>query len=222
MEPIGPGRAARHRRRQARARALAALQGDASVGDAHFRQIAGPALRLLKKDSKSQIMQSPSIVALDNQKRIEAMTDAVMAADNKVIVFVPFKHALEGVVHALNAEGVDVHGISGDTPKGERDSVFHQFQNTDRIRVIAAHPATMSHGLTLTAADTIIWFGPTTSLETFEQANARITRVGQKNKQLVLMLQGTKVERVMYANLRAKQKVQNALLDLFADASEAE
>jgi magnesium chelatase subunit I len=27
------------------ARALAALQGDAAVGDAHFRQIAGPALR---------------------------------------------------------------------------------------------------------------------------------------------------------------------------------
>lgn len=184
---------------------------------------AGAVLNKLLQISTGYVYKRDgSTVALDNDKRIEAMTDAVMAANNKVIVFVPFKHALQGVIHALHLEGVDVHGVSGDTPKGQRDAIFHQFQNTESIRVIAAHPATMSHGLTLTAADTIIWFGPTTSLETFEQANARITRVGQKNKQLVLMLQGTKVERMMYANLRAKQKVQNALLDLFADASEAE
>lgn len=162
-----------------------------------------------------------TVVGLDNDKRIEAMLDAVTSAANKVIVFVPFKHALTGIGDALTVEGVDFETISGDTPKGQRDIIFSDFQTTSRIRVLAAHPATMSHGLTLTAADTIIWFGPTTSLETFEQANARITRFGQKNKQLVLMLQGTKVEKLMYQKLRAKQKVQNALLEMFADASEA-
>lgn len=163
-----------------------------------------------------------TVVGLDNDKRIQAMIDAVMSSSNKVIVFVPFKHALSGVGDALTVQSVDFETISGDTPKGQRDVIFSDFQNTSRIRVLAAHPATMSHGLTLTAADTIIWFGPTTSLETFEQANARITRVGQKNKQLVLMLQGTKVEKMMYAKLRAKQKIQNALLEMVEEASEAE
>jgi SNF2 family DNA or RNA helicase len=182
---------------------------------------AGAALNKLLQISTGYVYKRDgSVVGLDNEKRLEALTDAVVAAQNKVIVFVPFKHALAGIAHALTSEGIDVETISGDTPKGMRDQIFHKFQNTKDIRVIAAHPATMSHGLTLTAADTIIWFGPTTSLETFEQANARITRVGQKNKQLVLMLQGTKVEKMMYAKLRAKQKIQNALLDMFADASE--
>jgi SNF2 family DNA or RNA helicase len=184
---------------------------------------AGAVLNKLLQISTGYVYKRDgTVVALDNDKRIEAMTDAVMAANNKVIVFVPFKHALEGVIHALHAEGIDVQGISGDTPKGVRDHIFNAFQNTQDVRVIAAHPATMSHGLTLTAADTIIWFGPTTSLETFEQANARITRVGQKNRQLILMLQSTKVEKLIYAKLRAKQKIQNALLDMFADASESE
>ena len=53
----------------------------------------------------------------------------------------------------------------------------------------------MAHGLTLTSADTVIWFQPITSLEIFEQANARITRIGQTRKQQVFMLQGTEAER---------------------------
>lgn len=182
---------------------------------------AGAVMNKLLQISTGYVYKRDGVVVeLDNDKRIDALKDAVMAAENKVIVFVPFKHALAGISHALTSEGIDVATISGDTPKGARDQIFNEFQNGPLIRVIAAHPATMSHGLTLTTADTIIWFGPTTSLETFEQANARITRVGQKNKQLVLMLQGTKIEKMMYAKLRAKQKIQNALLDMFAEASE--
>jgi SNF2 family DNA or RNA helicase len=78
----------------------------------------------------------------------------------------------------------------------------------------------MSHGLTLTAADTVIWAGPTTSLETFEQANARIRRVGQKHKQLILMFASSEVEKRMYKRLRAKQDIQDNLLSLFEEATE--
>jgi SNF2 family DNA or RNA helicase len=80
----------------------------------------------------------------------------------------------------------------------------------------------MSHGLTLTAADTVIWYGPTTSLETFEQANARVRRIGQAHKQLVLMLQSSPAEKRIYARLRAKQNVQDDLLAMFADSTEGE
>jgi SNF2 family DNA or RNA helicase len=136
-----------------------------------------------------------------------------------VLVFVPFKHALSGIVNRVTQEGIECAGISGDTPQKERDRVFHLFQNTEKFRVIAAHPECMAHGVTLTAADTIVWFAPTTSLEIFEQANARIRRVGQKHKQQVLMFQSTQVEKKVYARLRTKQKVQNTLLDLFANNS---
>ncbi len=160
-----------------------------------------------------------SVAPLDNKLRLDALVDAINGTDRKVIVFVPFKHALAGIGERLTDEGIDHALISGDTPQGQRSSTFTLFQNTGRIRVLVAHPQCMAHGVTLTAADTIIWFAPITSLEIFEQANARIRRVGQKHKQQVLMFQSTRVEKKLYAGLRSKQKVQNMLLDLFAEAS---
>lgn len=160
-------------------------------------------------------------VALDNGERLDALVDAVAATDRKVLVFVPFVHALDGIASRLIKEGIDVATVSGQTSKSERDQTFNIFQNTSGIRVIVAHPQCMAHGVTLTAADTIIWFAPTTSLEIFEQANARIRRVGQKHKQLILMFSTTKAERQMYARLRAKQKVQNLLLEMFEDHTQS-
>lgn len=181
---------------------------------------AGAVLNKLLQISTGYVYtRDKKIVALDNDERMTALVDAVNATDRKVLVFVPFVHALTAIKERLDREGYDTRTVSGATPKGERDKVFTLFQNTDKVKVIVAHPQCMSHGLTLTAADTIIWFAPMPNLEIFEQANARIRRVGQKHKQQVLMLQATPAERNVYTKLRAKQRVQNALLDMFSEAT---
>lgn len=182
---------------------------------------AGAVLNKLLQISTGYVYtREKEIVSLDNEDRLTALVDAVNATDQKVIVFVPFVHALAGIKAKLTSEGYDVRAVSGDTPKSERDDIFNLFQNTGAIKVIVAHPQCMAHGLTLTAASTIIWFAPTPNLEIFEQANARIRRIGQKHKQQILMFQATKAERQMYAKLRAKQKVQNLLLEMFAEATQ--
>lgn len=157
------------------------------------------------------------VVALDNDERLDAVVDSIESTDRKVIVFVPFIHALEGVSAKLKAAGITHEVVSGDTSKAKRDAIFGAFQGSFQPKVLVAHPQCMSHGLTLTAADTIIWFGPFASLEVFEQANARITRVGQKHKQQVLLFAGTKVEHKLYSRLRQKQGVQNTLLDMLRE-----
>jgi len=159
------------------------------------------------------------VVPLDVDFRLDALVDTIQASERKTIVFVPFIHALDGVVQRLTTEGIDCSVVSGATPQSVRDTTFNLFQNSNKYRVLVAHPQCMAHGLTLTAADTIVWFAPTTSLEIFEQANARIRRYGQKHKQLVLMFQSTDVERRMYSRLRSKQKVQNTLLEMFEENS---
>jgi len=160
------------------------------------------------------------IVPLDNDIRLQALEDMIASTNRKVIVFVPFKHALYGLVDYLASRGHDVAPpVSGDTSQTERNTIFSAFQGSSKYKVLAAHPACMSHGLTLTAADTIIWFGPITSLETFSQANARITRIGQKHRQQVIMLQSTAVERKIYSLLQRKQAVQERLLEMFEEAS---
>jgi SNF2 family DNA or RNA helicase len=183
---------------------------------------AGAALiKLLQVSLGYVYADGRGVVALDGVPRLDAIVDAVNATDRKCLVFVPFTHALEAITKKLEAEKIDVAMVHGGTSKKQRDLIFNAFQNSSRYKVIAAHPGCMSHGLTLTAADTIIWAGPTPSLETFEQANARIRRVGQKHKQLILMFQSTEVERKMYARLRAKQSVQENLLSLFEEATDA-
>ena len=55
------------------------------------------------------------------------------------------------------------------------------------------------------------------SLEIYEQANARITRPGQKNNTLIVHVESTPIERKIYNRLEARAKVQGALLDMFRE-----
>ena len=179
-------------------------------------------MKLLQVSTGWVYSSDKGVVPLDNVKRIEALMDAINATDRKVLVFAPFKHALDGISEALTSEGIEHAVVSGDTPMRERSEIFNLFQNTSKYRVILAHPQCLAHGITLTAADTIIWYAPVTSLEIYDQANHRIRRVGQKHKQLVLHLQSTPVERKIYKMLQAKQNVQDKLLQMFEDDSRQE
>lgn len=156
-------------------------------------------------------------VPLDAGPRHQMTLDLIESAAQKVIVFVPYRHTIEGLSQILTDAQIEHCIVHGDV--GNRDQIFNLFQNTDKYKVLLAHPACMAHGITLTAADTIIWYGPLASLDITEQANARITRVGQKHKQQVLHLQSTPVEKKIYRLLATKQKIQNQLLGMFEDAS---
>ena len=153
----------------------------------------------------------------EKNPRIDALLDIIEAAERKVIVFSPFKSATAGISTALKAAGVDFAEVTGDVPHGERTKIFSAFQGGEKYRVLNAHPECMSHGLTLTAADTIVWFAPVTKLETYEQANARITRVGQAHKQQVIKLVGTAVEKMVYQRLANKHELQENILDLLSE-----
>jgi len=158
---------------------------------------------------------------LDNGARIKALIDMIHSVDAKVIVFSPYIHTMEGVSAALKKAGIDHATISGKTPDRERSEIFTAFQNTDKYKVLSAHPQCMSHGITLTAADTVIWFGPITKYEVYEQANARIRRIGQTRKQQIIHFIASATERQAYARLRARQSLQDHILELLAEITEA-
>lgn len=148
--------------------------------------------------------------------RIREVFNVVESASGKVIVFAPFRYLAE-ILGAALSKRWDTAIIHGETPKGRRDEVFTGFQHGSGPHVIVAHPATMAHGLTLTAADTIVWAAPTTSLEIYEQANARITRPGQLTHAHIIHIMSTKAEAQVYGRLQRKAKMQGALLDMFGD-----
>lgn len=159
-------------------------------------------------------------IYLDAQPRIDALLDIIEAAERKILLFSPFTSVTLGLQQVLEHHKIDAAMVYGDTPPSERNKIFNDFQHTDKYRVLNAHPECMSHGLTLTAADTIIWFGPVSKLETYEQANARITRVSQVHKQQVIRLVATPAERRLYTRLASKQDMQNDVLGLLKTITE--
>lgn len=156
------------------------------------------------------------VVDLAPNAKLDALDEVLTEAQHKTIVFAPFRHIVDRVFDEMEQRGHAVAKIYGSTSHEERSEIFHSFQDGDAIRVLIAHPGTMSHGLTLTAADTIVWYLPTTSSETYLQANARITRGGQTKHQHIIHLISGKVEEHVYKRLKQKHKTQGVLLDLLA------
>lgn len=152
-------------------------------------------------------------VLIPSGPRIDVVKEIIDEAAGKTIVFVPFRGSLRHVAEEL-AKDFTVESIDGSTPKTKRDDIFDWFQNAPNPRVLVAQPASMSHGLTLTAANTIIWYSPITSNEVYQQANARIVRPGQTRSTLIAHIESTPVERKIYQRLQDKQSLQGLLLDI--------
>jgi SNF2 family DNA or RNA helicase len=136
------------------------------------------------------------------------------STSDKAIVFVPFRSVVGYLTEKLRKAGYKVESIDGGTSKKERDRIFTEFQQGKELQVIVAIPSCMAHGITLTAASTIVWYAPVTSNEIFTQANARCHRPGQKHKCVVAQISGTPIERKYYKRLKEKQSSQGLLLDL--------
>ena len=155
-------------------------------------------------------------IVLPATQRMEVLKEIIEGSEGKVIVFVPLTGALEHVAKELSNEW-DVRVVHGGTPKAERDEIFGGFQTSAHPHVIVANPGTMSHGLTLTAATTIVWFAPVHSNDTYEQACARVRRPGQKRSTVIVHIAGSEVERRIYTRLKTKQKMQGLLLDMMKE-----
>jgi len=121
------------------------------------------------------------------------------------------------LLEKLAADGVKAERIDGSVPAGKRSEIFRAFQDTPDPRVLVIQPQAAAHGVTLTAADTIVWWGPVSSLETYAQANARIHRAGQTNKCTVVQLYGSDVEQRVYRLLDSKIDVHNQIVSLYKE-----
>jgi SNF2 family DNA or RNA helicase len=157
---------------------------------------------------------NPEYVVLDSESRQTLLLELIEQAPYKVIVFAPWRHLLANLSALLINNKIEHACVHGGITKRARDDILGDFQTTPRYRVLLAHPVCLHHGVTLTAASTVIWYSPIPSLAVYEQANARIRRSGQENKQQFLHIQATVSEQKVYAMLRAKQRMQNEFLEL--------
>lgn len=152
-------------------------------------------------------------IELDCAPRVKAVEEVIEEAGAKVIVFVPLTGTLRMLEREL-ARRWTVAVVNGAVSSTQRDEIFYNFQHTDNPRILIAHPATMAHGLTLTAASTVIWYGPIASNEQYQQANGRVERIGKRHVSNVVHIQSTLLEQKIFERLAGKQKMQGLLLDM--------
>ena len=156
------------------------------------------------------------IVEFDVSNRLNIVLEAIEEASHKVLVFVPFTHTIELLKVFLDKHKISSEVISGSVSLNKRSAIFDAFQTTTSPRVLIIQPQAASHGLTLTAADTIIWYAPVSSVETYLQANERINRPGQKNAMTVIHIHGSEVEQKLYSMLQNKILTHNKIIELYS------
>lgn len=156
----------------------------------------------------------------DISKRYSVLTEVIDESSQKVLIFVPFKHVIKILSDRLTADGYTNEVISGDVSASQRSDIFKRFQETPEPRVLVIQPQAAAHGVTLTAANTVVWWAPTPSLEIYAQANARVHRSGQRHPSTVVQLAGSGVEKHVYALLDKKIDVHSKVVDLYKEILE--
>ena len=153
----------------------------------------------------------------DIKNRYNILKEVIDESSQKVLVFVPFRHVITLLAERLKKDKITTEVISGDVSAKRRTDIFKRFQEQPNPRVLVIQPRAAAHGVTLTAANTVVWWGPTSSLETYAQANARVHRSGQKHKCTVVQLQGSDVERRVYKLLDGRIDVHTKMIDLYKE-----
>lgn len=171
--------------------------------------------KLLQISQGAAYTDDRDVVEFDISSRFNELCDVINQTTNKVLVFVPFRHSLVMLHDALLKQGYTVDAIHGDVSPTKRADIIKTFQTEDNPRILLLVPQATAHGITLTRADQVVWWGPVASTEIYMQANSRAHRAGQTNKVTVTHLQGSPVERRMYALLQNKIDLHQSLVDLY-------
>ena len=156
-------------------------------------------------------------IKFDVSPRLNALLEVLDDTDHKILLFVPYKHTIEFLAEFLTSKKITNSVINGAVSATERANIINKFQTQDEPRVLVIQPQSASHGVTLTKADTVVFWSPVMSVEVYLQCIARIDRVGQKNKMTVVHLQGSDVEKRLYAMLQGKVDAHTKLVDLYRE-----
>ena len=174
--------------------------------------------KLLQISAGAAYTDNKEVVEFDCAPRLAVLLETLEETTRKVLVFAPYRHSIETISSYLDKQGISNTKIHGDVPASKRALIFDAFQTAEEPRVLVIQPQAASHGVTLTAADTVVFWGPVMSVETYLQCIARADRVGQTgNKVTVVHIQGSDIERRMFKQLAGKVDSHGILIQLYED-----
>jgi SNF2 family DNA or RNA helicase len=117
--------------------------------------------------------------------RLKELLEITDELQGKAIIWATYTHDIQQIAEALRhrfgPEAVATY--YGETPQDERQETVNRFQDKDNpLRFFVGQPRTGGYGITLTAANTMIYYSNSYDLEIRLQSEDRAHRIGQSNK----------------------------------------
>jgi SNF2 family DNA or RNA helicase len=113
--------------------------------------------------------------------RLNELLNVLDEVEGKVIIWAHYQHDIKKIVEEIKkihgpGSVVDYYGL---TPQDERQGNIKKFQDDPKCRFLVGTPATGGYGITLTAANTVIYYSNGYDLEKRLQSEDRAHRIGQ-------------------------------------------
>ncbi len=112
---------------------------------------------------------------------LKYLQEVVLEETKKAVVFCHHREVFFPLLEALREKGVGVVTVNGETSLDARQRAVDAFQDDGSgVRIFLASITAANAGITLTAADTVVFVESSWIPAVNEQAEGRILRVGQK------------------------------------------
>ena len=172
--------------------------------------------KLLQISCGAAYTDDGEVVEFDAAPRLGVLEEILEETSRKVIIFAMFRSSLDTIQNHLTKCNITNERIDGSVSASKRADIITRFQNRPDTRVLVMQPAATAHGITLTAADTVVFFGPLMSVEQYIQCIARADRKGQNSdKVTVVHIESSPIEKKMFKALTSKVNDNNLLTEMF-------
>lgn len=159
----------------------------------------------------------PELFRLTAEAKMGAVIDYVghlLQLGAKFLVFGHHHSTLDLLERKLSEDGIAYIRIDGSTPPGKRPKLVERFQEDEQVRVAVLSITAAGTGLTLTAAQTVVFAELYWVPGCMQQAEDRAHRIGQRSSVSVqyLIAKGT-LDDVLYRSLERKARSTSGILD---------
>jgi len=178
--------------------------------------------KLLQISAGASYSDNHEVVEFDCAPRLHVLKEVLDETPNKTLVFAHYRHSIETIRQYLKEHGVSCDVIHGDIGRTKRNDIFTAFQTKDEPKVLVIQEQAAAHGVTLTAADTVVFWGPVMSVEMYIQCIARTDRIGQVSDHVtVVHIQGSDIERRMFKQLETRVASHDLFVKLYEEEKES-
>jgi SNF2 family DNA or RNA helicase len=117
-----------------------------------------------------------------SSNRMNELMSILEETDGKAIIWANYQKDIRGIIEEITKKYgprsvVDYYGL---TPQEDRQDHIRKFQNNPECRFLVGTPQTGGYGITLTQANTVIYYSNGYDLEKRLQSEDRAHRIGQK------------------------------------------